>query len=483
MKFIGRQEILGELSLRYQDDKADLVLIHGRRRVGKSRLIAEFVRDKKNVFSFTGVEGPSVDRSELPGKLQMRNFLATLSQLTHNPLFSKVTPASWEECLTALDGALPGHDRPCCIVLDELPWMASLRLDLVRALFKIWELKWSRRSRLMLVVCGSSVGFLDKHFIHSTQFYGRATLSVHLSPLTLGEAREFFGPSRTAAEILDLYMVFGGIPQYLEQIPRQDSVRQAINRLCFKPHSFFLEEIDHLFRSSFIRQSHKYKQAVMALVKKEFLSYEQLASLTKSTRGSSLKQIVDNLVHSDFIQKVLPVDKNGESRLFGYTLSDEFSRFYFQFIFPQINTIRQNVQGNDLFDLLFPQNRHDTWKGRTFERLVQKHAGELARYLGLSVVVRNSGPCFSRGSHGVQVDLAYLRSDRTLTACEIKYSDRPLSLDKRLKDQLLRQRTYLERTFPRKRIEQILVTNLPPQESIRRSDLIQRVVVLTEMMG
>lgn len=412
----------------------------------------------------------------------MSQFLSTLAITAGNPLYAKLAPSSWEECLNYLDHSLPKQDHPCCIVFDELPWMAASKLDLVRALFKIWELKWSQRKRLMLIVCGSAVGFLDKHFIRSTQFYGRASLSIHLPPLTLSEVGEFFGNKRTPDEVLELMMVFGGIPKYLEQVEHRDSVRQAVNHLCFEPTSFFLEELPHLFRSSFIRDSTRYKDVVKVLLRHHSLDYPGVASAINGARGSGLKQILDNLVLSDFIEKFSPVDKPSATNLMRFRLSDEFTRFYYQFMEPRLNVIRHNEAKHDIFDLVLPERKYFTWKSRAFERVVQKHAATLADFLGISVVVENYGTYFDRRGEGPQIDLLYLRRDKTITACEIKYSENPLPLSKGLVEQIKTQHDYLKRHFTSRRIEHILVTNTLPSDSLKRADLFHRIVRIQDVV-
>lgn len=476
--FVGRRNIIEELESRYHDSKADMVLIYGRRRVGKSRLIHEFVKEKKKVFFFTGLEISTNERANIPTyrHLQMSNFLSTLFETTGNVYNEDPQNLSWEEGLNLLDKNIPREDVPCCIVFDEFPWMAGLRLELVRALFKMWELKWAHRKKLMLIICGSSVGFLDKHFIQSTQFYGRSTLLIHLRPLTFFEAKEFFLLDRSFEEMLEFYMIFGGIPKYLEQISKRDSVRKTINRLCFSSDSIFADEVSHLLRSSFMRESDKYRKILQALTDHVSLDYSHIAKEVQGVMGSSLKHLLENLFHSDMIEIFTPVDRLGKTNLLKFRLSDEFIRFYYLFVEPNLNVIKKNTSGKDLYDIILPQRLYFSWKGRCFERIVQKHALEIADRIGLSIVVKSYGSYFSRDRRCPQMDLVYLRTDKTITICEIKYSERTIILSPPLKDQVKRQKEFLENRFPGRRIEHYLIVNKAPSQAVQDSGLFHRIL-------
>lgn len=482
--FSGRDHYLKLFERLYHDDKADLVLVYGRRRVGKSRLVGEFLHKKTNVFHFIGVE-PLEEREETTFKssVQMQNFLNSLAEQTNKPLLSKLKLSQWEECLSLLTAELPKKDVSCCVFFDELPWMACQRLDLIRALFKFWETDWSHRAKFMLIVCGSSVGFLEKHFIKSSLFYGRATQHVHLHPLTLKEVKQFFGHSRDNDEIINLYMHFGGVPRYLELVSSKESVRKAVSHLCFSRDSFFSGEIATLFRSSFIRESPKYFSVVRALSRHRHLDYAALAVKSKSARGSSFKFIIDNLFNADLISKTMPFDKLTNTNLVEYYLSDEFLSFYLQFMQPHQDLIKSHATKTDLYDLILPERKLFGWKGRTFEKVMLKHATDIAAALRLEKIVTHHG-CFYSGDDkkSCQIDLVFLRTDKTITACEIKYSENQIGMTKELDLQLRRQRDWLKRRYPKRRIETALVTNAAVSDEVRESDLVSDVVTMSDLL-
>lgn len=482
--FIGRKGLLEDLALRFHDDKADLVLIYGRRRVGKSRLIHEFVRDKKNVFFFTGVETSGVESTSSRNhrQIQIKHFLATLEETAPQIRLRGQDCSSWEDALGLLHSCLPEKDVPCCLIFDEFPWMAGQRLELVRVLFKFWELKWSQRRKFMLIVCGSSVGFLDKHFLRSTQFYGRSTMTIHLPPLTIFEVGRFFGTHRSFEEALEFYMIFGGIPKYLEQIHVGDSLRRAVNRLCFSSGGIFVDEVSHLLRSSFMRESDKYHQIIKLLTRHDSLNYEDLAVRTKSAKGGSLKHLIQNLVQSDMIERFVPMDRFSRTNLFRLRLSDEFMRFYYLFMDPHIHLIQENKKDKDIYDIIIPQRLYYSWKGKTFERIVQKHAFDIAEKAGFSPVVKNFGSYFLRSKNAPQIDLIYLRTDKTLTVAEIKYSERPIQLTAALVTQIRAQKDFLSHQFAGKRIEHYLITNNRPTEQLLRSEVFHRVINFFDLL-
>lgn len=188
-------------------------------------------------------------------------------------------------------------------------------------------------------------------------------------------------------------------------------------------------------------------------------------------------------MNDDLVGMVAPFDKLKNTNLVKYYLSDEFLDFYLQFMEPHADLIRSQSGKNDLYDLILPERKLFTWKGRVFEKMMVKHAADIAEALGLQKVTTHHGLFSSDDNKDIcQIDLVFLRTDKTITACEIKYSENPIGMTQELTLQLKKQRDWLRRRYKNKRIEIVLITNAPVSETVLRSDLIDTVVRAQDLL-
>ena len=235
--FVGREYELELLNDAFNSNRPELVILYGRRRVGKSTLLKMSAGAKK-MLSFEALEGMStVD--------QIKHFLRQLAEQTNNPI---VAATNWHGAFSALTQHV--IRKRCFLVFDELPWMATGRSQLVSLIKYFWDNKWKNNEKLTLVLCGSVASFMIKHVVHSKALHNRKTLEIALPPLPAHEARHFFQEYRSNHEVAEFLMIFGGIPKYLEQVDPKKSLADNLDRLCFSRHAFFLQEFDTIFKET-----------------------------------------------------------------------------------------------------------------------------------------------------------------------------------------------------------------------------------------
>ena len=258
MKFIGRRKEIESLELLLKKMSASLVVIRGRRRVGKSRLIKEFVSDKKS-WIFTGL--PPV-----PGITNQRQLDAFSTQLSQNLNMPKIQASEWTEYFTFLGNQAKG--QKIVIVLDEISWMGSEDPDFLGQLKTAWDLHFSDNPELILIICGSVSSWIEENILKSTGFVGRVSVDMVLEELSVGESNEFWGTQKTrvsAYEKFKILSVTGGIPKYLEEIIPSHSAEDNIQRLCFQSKGLLFREFDQIFSDLFSKKAQTYSNIVKTL--------------------------------------------------------------------------------------------------------------------------------------------------------------------------------------------------------------------------
>ncbi|MBI4604601.1 MAG: AAA family ATPase, partial [Planctomycetes bacterium] len=192
--FLGRAAELALLREKYRSPRSELVVIYGRRRIGKSRLVQHFSRDKPSL-QFEGLEGERTPA-------QVKHFVQTLRRQVQDPLLDAASIQSWDQAFTFLsERVLPRHEEKLVLFLDELPWMAAGRKKLVSLIKYFWDNHWKQRN-VLLILCGSISSFMVDQVILSNALYGRASLEICLRGLAPGEAKLLFRRKRSKDEIL-----------------------------------------------------------------------------------------------------------------------------------------------------------------------------------------------------------------------------------------------------------------------------------------
>lgn len=409
MAFIGRHQEIQELTQLYCSKEAKLAVIYGRRRVGKSRLIEQFMVGKRHL-RFEGLE-------HLRTKDQLTYFMKDMSRQLHDPLLQEVSLDSWAPVFDRLTRFFDEQNEKIILFLDEFQWLAAGQTKLVSLLKKYWDLYWSKQ-RVMVILCGSVSSYMLKRVILSKALYGRISWELCLQPLSPAESLQLLGAKRDPDEVLQYSLVLGGIPKYLKEINPNQSFEQNINKLFFTQAGMFLHEYKRIFYSQF--KEHKIYEEIVRYLKDYPHTLDEIAVQLKVSSGGGFKSYLENLEKALFITGYIPYDKQQNSKLKRYKLTDEYLRFYFKYIEPNIKLISNNQRRN-LFNQLVKPVWHP-WLGFAFENFCLKNALYLAEIMGFAECVIQWGPFFKRGDKAFQINLIYLRSDKVVTICEIKYT-------------------------------------------------------------
>lgn len=464
--FVGRKNELKILDEAYRSGKSELAVIYGRRRIGKSRLVNAFSKNKRHFFSFEAIEGEGT-------QVQIRHFTAQLKKQYDDPILENVRFNSWESVFTYLTDRIINKKAPKIIFFDELPWMAAGRSRLISLLKFYWDNHWKEK-RVMLILCGSVASFMVKKVIRSKALYGRITLEMLLKGLLAEDAYALIGRKRNKEEALKYLLVFGGVPKYLEDVNPQRSFNHNINRLCFSPYSTMIHEVSRIFYSQF-RETRSYLK-ILNILKGGIFTAKQISENTGIPSGGGLKLYLDNLAQAEIIRPLIPFDKGPHSKFKKFALTDEFLIFYFKYIKPNERIISES-NSSKLFETL-TRRGFDSWLGFAFERFCLKHAGFLAKVMEFDQDMLLAAPYFGRKDKYFQIDLLFKRADQVITVCEVTHQNSKIGT--KVIPEMERKCALLK--IPREfAMEKALISLYGPDNALGDSDYFNHFVTLEDL--
>ncbi len=439
---IGRHKEIEALNKAYSDSKSAFVAVYGRRRVGKTFLIRQTFA-QNTTFQLTGVNNAT-------SRQQLVNFYAALTKQGSGDF---PIPKNWFDAFQQLIKVLEAsNDTKKIVFLDELPWLDTPKSDFLIALEHFWNSWASARQDVLLIVCGSSASWiLNKLINNKGGLHNRVTVRIKLEPFNLLECEAFFRAKPcvfTRYQLLELYMVFGGIPFYLDQVDAQFSAAQNINKLCFEENSFFRIEYKNLYDSLF-KNADNHVIVIETLAQKaKGMKRDELIKVSKLANGGTFSKILQELEDSGFIRKYVAYGKKSNESI--YQLTDFYSIFYLKFI-----------RNADVLDERFWLNNIDspsrrTWSGFAFERVCLAHIREIKQKLGVGMIQTTVNAWQNQDT---QIDLLIDRRDQVINLCEMKFSLNTFTIDKKYAENLGNKiSTFREASQTRKSIYLTMIT-------------------------
>ncbi len=412
--FVGREYHIAQLDKLYRSRSSHIAVIYGRRRIGKSSLVEQFAKSKA-LIKFEGIEGAHTPE-------QIRQVTNDLARQINDPILNSVHFSKWNDLFEYLTTYLSANRKKVVLFFDEVQWLAANQSLFISLLKKYWDNHW-KQENVLLILCGSVSSYMMKRVIRSKALFGRIDLELCLEPLLPKDALQLIGSNRNRDEAFTYLLLLGGIPRYLEMIDSKRSLIQNINELAFTKAGFLTNEYEKIFYSQF--REHKNYERIVKHLARGPANLEEISKHVKMPSGGGLKSYLENLEKSLFITAYTPYDRGATSKIKKYKLTDEYLRFYFKYIIPNIKLIQSNTRRNLFKTLVVDQ--WQSWLGFAFENFCLKNAEVIAETLGFLDHVTSFGPLISRGQKGFQVDLLYLRNDRTVTVCEMKFLDKPVS--------------------------------------------------------
>ena len=457
--FIGREKEQRKLLQALNSDNSEFIAVYGRRRIGKTFLIRE-TYGKEIVFQHTGLVSGNMKR-------QLQGFCMSLMDAG---VQGKCVAKDWYEAFHLLSQFLSTcRSGKKVVFLDELPWMDTPRSEFVSALDHFWNGWCSARHDIVLVVCGSATSWIIEKIIKNYGgLHNRITRSLLLLPFTLHEC-ELYAKAKglhwSRMQILECYMVMGGVPHYWSFIDRGESVAQAIDRLFFTENGELHNEFEALYASLF-RQAEPYIAIITALASlKSGLSKKEIVNNTGFRENGKLTQMIEALEHCGFIRSYNAIGKKVKDTLI--QLVDPFSLFFYRFMKGG------RMRGDGAWLNAMNSSEYRAWIGIAFEQVCLLHLPQMKRALGIAGVNTRASSWFIHGdseNDGAQIDLLIERQDQIINICEMKFARKDFTVTKQYERELLRkEELFIQNVKPRQAVHLTLVTTIGMNENLHSS--------------
>ena len=424
--FIGRKQELQFLEKQYSGTGGKMVVLYGRRRVGKTETLHEFCKGKPHVF---------YSCREISDKLQLRSFSEKMLR-EKIPAADYIREfADWESALKSVL-QLPYGNQKKLLIIDEFPYMCRGNDSIPSILQTLWD-ECLKDENVMLVLCGSAMSFIEKELLsEKNPLYGRATGIYKMDAMGFYDAAQFF-PTYSHRDQIMAYAVLGGIPHYLRQFDPALSLEDNIKQNILTKGCVLYSEVEFLLRQE-LRETTLYNSIIEAVAlgctKLNDISVKSLVDDTSKT-----SVYLKNLIELEIIKREFSVDDGIKERANVsrglYRLTDNFFRFWYAFVFTNISELESgDVDG--VFNYSVKPVLHE-FASLVFEDVCREYVRELqksgklpfryktmGRWWGKTTVRRKDGTEVQE----TEIDLLAVsqKSDQYLVG-ECKFKGRPLS--------------------------------------------------------
>lgn len=338
MKFMGRKRELQTLEKLVQSPYASLLILYGRRRVGKTWLITHFMEQRQDIDRFYWMATTHHEA------YQLRDFSQAI--LRHDPRLAAsptadFTFSNWEDALHHLADVVALDTRPYMIVLDEFTYLLRNEPAISSMFQKVWDHRFSKIPQLKLVLTGSLIGMMARQVTsYQAPLYGRATSQIRLRPLPYSAVIELF-PDRTPVERVTIYGITGGIPAYLELFTRAGDFKTALQEYGLDSGSILLSDPPVILYEQL--QNPETYESVLSAIASGFHQWSDIAKMSNVTE-TALGHYLKILQELEIIEKREPILSRPTSKRGRYYMRDHFLRFYYRFIVPQLGNIARGYQ-------------------------------------------------------------------------------------------------------------------------------------------
>lgn len=421
--FIGRESELATLNSVLRKKTASLVVVKGRRRVGKSRLIEEFAK-KLTFYRFMGL----APNDKITAQDQRDHFSFQLNQQTGLP---EIKTDDWSKLFSLLfERTKTGR---VIVFFDEITWMAADDPTFLSKLHHAWEAYYKNNLEFILILCGSVSAWIEKNILSSTGYFGRISINLTLKELPLNYSNALLmsvGFKGSNYEKLMLFAVMGGIPWYLEQVDPGLSAIENIKKLCFTKDGLLVNDFKFIFHDLFGALRGKVHRNIIDALADGPADYEKISSGVNYISSGPFSEYLNELILSGFICRdyIWAIKTGKTSSLSKYRLSDNYLRFYIKYIAPKLDQIDKQQFINIALASL---PGWDSIIGLQFENLVLNNRALMYQALQLDPNhVVNDNPYFQRKNkvqNGCQIDYLIQTKFNTLYICEIKFSTKTLT--------------------------------------------------------
>lgn len=401
--FVGRAAELDVLERAWRGRGSAFIPVYGRRRIGKSELILQFLRGHTGVYHVGKLA---------PVGLQLQELLAEAARVLDEPLLAQMAPTDWKTALEAIEDRWKG-DGKLVIALDEFQWTCEASPELPSVLQDLWDRRWKKSGKVMLILCGSFVGFMEREVLgKKSPLFGRRTAQIHLKPFGFREAAEFH-PHWSRTNQARAYFVCGGVPMYLRAFEAGRSFESNVQHNLLSEFAPMFREPEFLLREE-LRDTQNYHAVLYAIAAGNCTTREIAVSSGLPER--SLHYYLEQLAQLGYVRRRHALTgARPSARVVRFVIDDPLLRFWFRFVFPHRSFVQQMGPARSYDALIKPHL--DAYFGGCFERLCREALPELLAREGVAAEL-TVGEYWNKD---VQIDVVGVRDDGWIDLGECKW--------------------------------------------------------------
>lgn len=368
--FVGRNRELQVLNNLWESTKATLLILYGRRRVGKTRLLTHWLQQHAE----NGLYWVAEPTSPLS---QLRSFSQALMRFMDPEVDipPDFTFSTWELAFRQL--SLFAQEKRVALFIDEVTYVIDVDSDFVGVLQKVWD-QWLSNSNLMLALAGSQMGLMRQHLLdYEAPLHGRATTQMQLLPLPYGTTIDYF-PNYSAVERVTLYAMWGGVPAYWERLDANLSILENLRRNVLPAHAWMIDE-SRILLQDFISDLHTYVGILRAIADGE----QSMGEISKRTgmTSSNTSFYLSILRDTGFVTRDIPITQRGtDSRRGRYFVTDPYLRFFYRFMSAYQSKLALG-QMNEMVEIIQEALpvfiAHNTWQEMSREWILRASGNDV----------------------------------------------------------------------------------------------------------
>jgi len=413
--FVAREEELNDLNNTLLKDESSLIVVYGRRRIGKTETIRHFISTNSLVnIEVSGVYGSSK-------KVQIKSFVKRINRFAEVPINCEDPILSWNDVFDLLEKTIIAfkQEKKKVIFIDEFPWLDTQKSGFLEAFSEFWNLFCSKRKDILVIVCGSAASYMINKIIRSKKtMHGRINLKINMKQFKLKDAKKMLdskGCIWSNKGIVDTYIALGGVAKYLNESNCSMSPHANIEYLCFSNNALLRDEYEDLFESLFERATMHRKLMDKLATKWSGYTKQELSKLLKVSQ-SSFSLPLDELISSGFVSSVKKFGQIRREKI--YRATDCFSYFHHKWIKNDIKN----------WQIIATSQSFKTWAGIAFENTCHIHIEEIKQQLGISGVETDVHYWSKKGNKeegtkGAQIDMLieHKNGSNNIEIIECKY--------------------------------------------------------------
>ena len=470
MKIIGRTNEIEILEYCYNSTRPEFVAVYGRRRIGKTFLVRELFKDRI-MFYATGVFNETLESQLTQWNREIAGFG-----------FTEIMDAdNWLDAFSNLNKVIEktsqsGNKQKKVIFIDEVSWFAvNKKTGFLAGLDYFWNRWASGRGDIMLIICGSASTWITENIINNKGgLHNRLTRQILLNPFTLKECELFYqdrGIPFNRLQTAEAYMIFGGVPYYMNLFLPHLSLYQNVDAVYFNEGAELGNEFKNLYKSLF-NNSDTYIHVINAIASKGIgMTRNEIVNESKLSNGGNLTKILNNLIICGFIRKYKTYGNKEKDSL--YQLVDFFSMFDIKF------RGKKEEFSNNYWLQISATPLYHTWSGFSYEKLCLLHIPQITKKLGISGI-RTAVYAWSGEMNGSrsQIDLVIERADKVINLCEVKFSSGVYAVEKKHAETIRNKRlSFAYNTNTRSALHNTLITTYGVARNIESAEIISTVIL------